>query len=161
MADPHSLPRFLPRILLCALPVALALTLGPALAQSGDAPAETPTEAATGADGIRIELNRLDPQPGACRISLVTENASDQDVERLVLEAVGFNRDGQVAAITLLDLQGLPAGRMRVRSFDLPGLDCEGLGRLLINDSTCAPADAAICARPLRLGSLVEVEVRQ
>lgn len=154
MADTCRAPHRNP---LSALALALALAAGPALAQSPDAPAEAAPEGA-----IRIELNRLDPQSGgACRLSLVAENTSAEDVERLVLEAVGFDRGGRVAAITLLDLQALPAGRMRVRSFDLPAVDCEGLGRLLINDSTCAPNGAAICARPLALGSLVDVEVRQ
>lgn len=153
MADPRRAPF---RNLLSALPIALALAAGPALAQDEAAAPE-----AEAAGAIRIELNRLDPQPGACRISLVTENTSQEDVARLVLEAVGFNRDGRVAVISLLTLQELPAGRMRVRSFDLPGVDCPVLGRLLINDSTCSPEDAAVCARPLVLGSLVDVEVRQ
>lgn len=161
MADPCRAPHRNPlSVMAQAMALAFALAAGPALAQSPDAAAAPAESAAEGA--IRIELNRLDPQSGgACRLSLVAENTSAEDVERLVLEAVGFDRGGRVAAITLLDLQALPAGRMRVRSFDLPALDCEGLGRLLINDSTCAPDGAAICARPLALGSLVDVEVRQ
>lgn len=128
------------------LPICLALLPLPALAQD---------------DALRIELNRLDPQPGACRIILVAENPSEEAVTGLVLEAVAFSSEGRVAAITLLDLQDLPAERMRVRSFDLAGLDCPTLGRLLINGSQCTPGEAAICGRPLELTSQVDVEVRQ
>ena len=114
------------------------------------------------ADGaIRLDLNRLDPVEGACRLVLVAENPGEQPVEGLVLEAVLFDRAGRVSMLTLLDLQDLPAGRMRVRSFDLAGLDCDDLGRMLVNGTVCTPADAAACGQDLALSAQVDVELRQ
>lgn len=131
-----ALTRFLP----------LALILGATAAQ---------------ADPVRLELNALHPRDGACQMVFVAQNDTEQDLTRLVLEAVLFDTESRVAAMTLLDLQDLPAGRMRVRSFEIAGLACDGLSRLLINGlSDCAPEGAA-CAGELALESRVPVEVLQ
>ncbi|MCW1932035.1 hypothetical protein [Pararhodobacter zhoushanensis] len=114
------------------------------------------------ADPLRIELNALHPRDGACQLVFVAQNGTGADVSRLVLEAVLFGQQGQVAAMTLLDLQDLPADRMRVRSFEIGGLSCGDVSRLLINGlNECAPADSAACTAPLALESRVPVEVLQ
>lgn len=95
---------------------------------------------------LRIELNRAEARDNACQLVFVTQNDSAEGLDQLVLEMVLFDRAGGVAALTLLDFQDLPAGRMRVRSFDMPGLECEGLGRVLVNaTAACAPQGAPGC----------------
>lgn len=120
------------------------------------------TPAAALAEGpIRLDLNRLDPAEGACRLVLVAENPGPDSLDNLTLEAALFDRGGQVAMLTLLDMQDLPAGRMRVRSFDLAGLDCADLGRVLVNDTRCDPQGVAACGMDLALSAQVDVEMRQ
>ncbi|MBN8294852.1 hypothetical protein JI664_22970, partial [Rhodobacter sp. NTK016B] len=80
------------------------------------------TQASAQAQPVRLELNALHPRDGACQMVFVAQNDSGGDVQRLVLEAVLFDIEGRVAALTLLDMQDLPAGRMRVRSFEIGGL---------------------------------------
>lgn len=116
---------------------------------------------AAGADPLRLELNALHPRDGACQMIFVVQNGSEDPISRLVLEAVLFDAAGRVAALTLFDLQDLPAGRMRVRSFEVAGLACADLSRLLVNGvNECAPA-GEVCAAPLALDSRVPVEVLQ
>ncbi len=114
------------------------------------------------ADPVRLELNALHPRDGACQLVWVAQNGSGADLTRLVLEAVLFDTEGRVAALTLLDLQDLPADRMRVRSFEIGGITCEGVSRLLVNGiNDCAPSEAAGCTQPLALESRVAIEVLQ
>ncbi|WP_417588886.1 hypothetical protein [Pararhodobacter oceanensis] len=115
------------------------------------------------ADPVRLELNALHPRDGACQLVFVAQNDAETDLSRLVLESVLFDRSGGVAALTLLDLQDLPAGHMRVRSFEINGLACDGLGRVLINGvNDCAPADAEGCTEALAITSRLDaVEVLQ
>lgn len=80
-----------------------------------------------------LELNSAEPVDGACRISLLVENHLPADIAALEIEAVLFGRDGKVARLLTLDLQDAPRGRPRLRQFDLPGMDCGALGRVLIN----------------------------
>ncbi len=120
------------------------------------------TEASDAPGTIAIDLNTLEPQNGACRLIFVAENATETDLSALVLEAVLFDTEGRVAALTLLDFEGIPASRLRVRPFDLPGLDCDALDRLLINDvATCdwatdGPQD---CRAALDLRSRAGIEL--
>ncbi len=113
------------------------------------------------ADSVRFELNALQQRDGACQMVFVAQNDSETDLQRLVLEAVLFDAGGQVAALTLLDLQDLPAARMRVRSFEIAGLACDNLSRLLVNGVSACEPDSAVCAEPLALESRVPVEVLQ
>ena len=113
------------------------------------------------ADPVTLDLNALHPRDGACQLVLVAQNPGPA-LERLVLEAVLFDTSGGVAALTLLDLQDLPEGRTRVRSFEIGGLSCEGLGRLLVNGiADCEPATAPGCTSAPVLTSRVAIEVLQ
>lgn len=127
----------------------LAATTFAASAQADDAP-------------LRIELNRVEARDNACQLVFVAQNDSAEGLDQLVLEMVLFDRAGGVAALTLLDFQELPAGRMRVRSFDMPGLECEGLGRVLVNaTATCAPQGAPGCDGFGLSSRIDEIEVLQ
>ncbi len=119
-----------------------------------------PAAAVSAEDALRIELNAVDPQDGACRLIFVAENETGSDLSALVLEAVLFGSSGRVEALTLLDFRDLPAARLRVRSFDMAGVDCAGISRLLINDvATC---DGAVdCASALSVSSRVPIEMLQ
>ena len=121
--------------------------------------AASPATAQT--DPVHLELNALHPRDGACQMVFVAQNDSGADLERLVLEAVLFDPDGRVAALTLLDMQDLPAGRMRVRSFEIAGLACDQVSRLLINGVSACEPEGPGCAQPLALESRVPVEVLQ
>jgi hypothetical protein len=112
---------------------------------------------------LGLELNRVLPVEGACRLTFVADNALGADLGRVVFETVLFTREGAVERLTLLDLGGLPAARTRVREFDMAGVACEALGRVLFNGvDTCEGAGVAAgaCADALTVGSRVEgVEV--
>ncbi|PTX03988.1 hypothetical protein [Pararhodobacter aggregans] len=138
-----------------ALCGALMLAAQSALAQS--APAQSAPDQTTPA--VSVELNAIHPRDGACQFVLVGQNGTEADIDRLVLEAVLFDTEGRVATMTLLDLQDLPAGRMRVRSFEIGGITCEGVSRLLINGvSTCEPEG---CGAAIEARSVTPIEVLQ
>jgi hypothetical protein len=140
---------------------ACAAVLSAALA-SGAAAQEAAQEAAQqAAPALGIELNRVLQVEGACRLTFLAENGLGTDLAQVVFETVLFTTDGAVERLTLLDLGALPAGRPRVREFDMAGLSCDGLGRVLINGvDTCAGVEAGACAAALGVRSRVDgVEV--
>lgn len=124
----------------------------------GPAQAETPAPE----PAISIELNTLTAVENGCRLSFLAQNTLETDLDRLVLETVLFTREGAVQTLTLFDFQSLPAGRPRVRQFDLAGASCDGIGNILINGvNQCAGSDldAGTCAGALKLQSRTENEV--
>lgn len=107
---------------------------------------------------LSLELNAAETVNGACRISLLVENGLQGDIAALGVEAVLFGRDGRVLRLLTLDLEEAPKGRPRLRQFDLPGLDCATVGRMLVNSvapCTGEGLDAATCQRALALRSRV------
>lgn len=140
---------FAPLMRACAL--ALLIT-GPALSQTApDSPGH-----------ITLELNTAEQVDDACRLSFVIHNTHATDIAQAVFEAVMFTTTGGVDRLTLFDFGTLPAARMRVRQFMVPGLECASLGQLLINGAeTCAGEGVStdFCTTGLELRSRTGIEV--
>ncbi|WP_370675655.1 hypothetical protein [Pleomorphomonas sp. PLEO] len=103
---------------------AVVLSASPSLAQSAPSPA----------GAFSLELNRLDAVDGGCRVTLVEKNGTASSFSALKLDLVVFDGEGIVARRVGVDAGPLKAGRTVVKTFDLKGLACESVGRLLIND---------------------------
>ncbi|WP_341365691.1 hypothetical protein [Yoonia sp. BS5-3] len=134
-----------------SLALAAMALIGPAHAQ-----------AETAAPGISIELNSTVEGDNACRLVFMVENKLSADVQSAVFETVLFTTDGVVERLTLFDFQTLPQGTPRVRQFDLGGLSCSNLGRVLFNGvQTCTAAQLSpeACGTDLKVTSRTDVEV--
>jgi hypothetical protein len=86
-------------------------------------------------------LNRLDGFDGGCRVTLVEKNGTSTAFASLKLDLVVFGGDGIVEKRVGVEAGPLKAGRTSVRTFDLKGLACDGVGRLLINDVLSCQAE--------------------
>ena len=93
---------------------------------------------------VSIQLNKLEPNGGACRAYLVLENGTARSFEALKLDLVMFDTDGIVAKRLAVQTAPLAAGKTSLKVFDMTGLSCERVGRLLLNDvMDCMDADGA------------------
>ncbi|EKV28985.1 hypothetical protein C882_0749 [Caenispirillum salinarum AK4] len=121
-------------------PVALCGALGVCLPAQAEEPARP----------VTVELNKLETAGGDCRVTWVLNNASSHDYDRLKLDIVAFDANGVVAKRLGAEMGPLPAEATRVKLFDLAGLTCQGISRLLLNGvltcETGADAGADACA---------------
>ena len=85
-------------------------------------------------DSVHAELNKLEPSNGDCRAYLVLENKSPGHFAVLMLDMVIFGSDGIVERRLAVQVAPLPPGKTSLRVFELGGLPCERVGRLLLND---------------------------
>jgi len=125
------------------------------------APLMTMPVSAGDAGVLSIELNRLEQAGSACRVTFVAGNALGADLEGMSLEIVIFDDKGLVRRMTLFDFGALPAGRQRVRQFELSDTRCETVTRVLVNgvaDCTGANLDKGTCSEALRLTNKTETE---
>ena len=119
-----------------------------------------PAAADEDAPALRLELNAAETVAGACRLTFLVENRLGADLTALGFETVILTTDARVAQMTLFDFREIPADRPRVRQFDLAGLPCDGIGRILINGaSACDGAAPGACIDALRLDSRVAQEL--
>ena len=105
---------------------------------------------------ISIELNRAQEQRAACRLSFVFTNGVGQPVAKLAIETVLFNTKGQVERFVVLRSRPLPKNKIRAQQFDVKGVKCGDLGRILLNDvkaCTIPGVDLADCLGLMRTSS--------
>jgi hypothetical protein len=84
-------------------------------------------------DGIGIELNKLEPVSDACRAYLVFENRTARAFDPFKLDLVMFDSDGVIAKRVAVEAGPLPAGKTSVKLFDVGGLGCGDIRRVLLN----------------------------
>lgn len=112
--------------------------------------------------GVSIELSAAEARGQNCLLSFVAENTYDSDISGAVYETVLFGKSGEVALLTLLDFEELPAGRPRVRQFQFNDMPCDQISRILINGvQECeTPTDIMdACMTGLTLKSRLETEM--
>lgn len=131
---------------------AVAQTPAPAAETPAPAPAAQPAAAPApaAAEPITVELNKLEPQAGACRVYLVIANPGGPDITDLKLDFILFNQDQVIEKRVAASLAPVASGKTTVKLFDIDGQDCARIGSVLINDvMSCGSADGAIadCAK--------------
>ncbi len=89
---------------------------------------------ATGADGLNIELNKLEEADGACRAYLLFENKTAGEFRSLKLDLVMFGLDGVISKRLAIEGGPLPKDKTSVKLFEISGLKCDTIGRILLND---------------------------
>lgn len=99
------------------------------------AAATLPARAEGEASRFSLELNRLAPSKGGCLVTFVARNGLPAALESSSFEIVLFDTEGLVDRMTVFDFGALPAGKTVVRQFQVAGLACDGIGRLLVNDA--------------------------
>lgn len=86
-----------------------------------------------GAEAVRIELNKLEPMQSACRAYLLFQNTTSTDFQSLKLDLVMFNPDGIINKRLAVEGGPLPAGKTSVKLFDIEGITCDSVARVLLN----------------------------
>lgn len=116
--------------------------------------------AARGADNgnaeLALELNTLEPVEDGCRTTFVVANRLGARIDALVFELALFRADGAVSGLISADAGSLPKNKTRVKRFALPGVACEQVDRLLLNDITQCDGEAlnpAVCLERLTISS--------
>lgn len=82
---------------------------------------------------VGIELNKLEPVGDACRAYLVFENRTETAFDPFKLDLVMFDSEGVIAKRVAVEAGPLPAGKTSVKLFDVNGLGCGRIRRVLLN----------------------------
>jgi hypothetical protein len=126
---------------------------------AGQASAQDVAAATTAASQkLNVELNSLTPSQKGCMMTFVAENDLSTDISKISFELAFFNEKNTVDRVTVLDFRYLPEGKKRVRQFDMPGVKCESVSRIIINDTpVCDGPAAGECKKALQTKSQISV----
>lgn len=117
---------------------------------------------AEAAEGIGIELNRLEEQGPNCRAYLVITNPGETTFSGFKLDLVIFDRPGTIMRRLALDLAPLRAAKTSVKVFDIADTPCAAIGSILLNDVVdCRDAKGAVadCIDRVSAGSKLPVSL--
>ncbi|WP_234937526.1 hypothetical protein [Rhizobium herbae] len=112
---------------------------------------------------LSIEMNDLAPSEKGCKLTFVAGNGLTQSLSKVSFEFVLFDEKGLVERMAVLDFRDLPAGKTKVRQFDLAGTKCEAVKSLLINDAPVCTGEGVAkdaCMKALKTGSKSSVELK-
>lgn len=94
------------------------------------------------ADGaLAIELNRLEQNGSACRVTFVTKNGLGAPLDELAVELVLFDKAGLVSRMTAASFGAMETGKTLVKRFDMPDLACADVARVLVNGVAACKGD--------------------
>jgi hypothetical protein len=85
---------------------------------------------------LLLELNGAQPSDKGCRLTFVVTNNLGAELSKAAFEIALFNDAGVVDRLTVLDFNELLAGKTKVARFDLAGVDCTRISRVLVNHAT-------------------------
>ena len=105
----------------------------------------------------------LAPSDKGCKLTFVAGNGLPQSLSKVSFEFVLFDEKGLVERMAVLDFRDLPAGKTKVRQFDLSGTKCEAVKSLLINDAPVCDGEGVAkdaCMKVLKTGSKSSVELK-
>ena len=131
--------------------IGLVFATAPVIAQEG-APATAPAFA--------LELNAVQPADAGCRVTFLATNTLGDQLDRAAVELALFDTSGAIDRIVTLDFKNLSQGKTKVLQFELAGLQCDGLARVLVNDiSACEGAitPPSICLDALETTTRLDI----
>lgn len=93
---------------------------------------------------IKIELNNIELRNGVCQVFIRVGNETDTAFSAFKVDLAFFDKGGVINDRVLVDLAPLRARKTSIHVFDMPDLECNNVGEVLLNDITeCQAEDAA------------------
>ncbi len=97
-------------------------------AMAQDAPA------AEKASPLKLQLNRLEAAGESCRVTMVVDNSRGAGLKSYKVDLFAFDTEGVAQKRVAVELGPVPARKTLVKIFDIPGIACPKVGRVLLND---------------------------
>jgi hypothetical protein len=93
---------------------------------------------------LKLQLNKVETAGEACRITMVIDNSKGAGLKSYKADLFAFDTEGVAQKRVAVELGPLPPRKTTVKIFDFPGITCNKVGRVLLNDIlACDGGDAA------------------
>jgi hypothetical protein len=92
------------------------------------------THSSAGDATLTLELNKLEPRDKGCRAYLVINNPSESKFQALKFDLIFFKPDGVIDRRLAIDVSPVYPNKKSVKTFDLEGIACDGIGTILLNE---------------------------
>ena len=110
---------------------------------------------------LSLEFNAAQPTEKGCRLVFVVRNGLGKPLTRAGVEFALFNAAGVVDRLTVLEFKDLPADKTKVSRFELSGVQCTDVSRLLVNAVTSCEGEGVApdaCKAALKLSNKTDLQ---
>lgn len=117
-------------------------------------------EPAAATPSLTVEMNALQPSETGCRVTFLATNGLGVPLDKAALEVALFDKAGSIDRLVTLDFKALAEGKTKVLQFDLARTQCDGIGRVLINDVAACEGqgvDKATCSAGLTTSNKTDI----
>ena len=108
-----------------------ALAFGPLAAYAQETPATT---AVSAVGPLAFQLNKAETREGSCQLTFVVQNDTGTVIQKSVYNIAIVDTDGAVSQLVNIEFRPLPVGRPKVQGFGIPGVPCENISAISINE---------------------------
>ena len=137
-----------------------ALAFGPLAAYAQDA--TTPAAPAEPAGPLAFQLNKAETREGSCQLTFVVQNNTGTVIQKSVYNIAIVDTDGAVSQLVNIEFRPLPVGRPKVQGFGIPGVPCENISAISINEFNECTTDAgeasSLCEDAITQSSRIPIE---
>ena len=93
---------------------------------------------------VKLQLNKTENAGDACRITMVVDNSKGSALKTYKVDLFAFDTEGVAQKRVAVELGPIASHKTTVKIFDFPGIACNKVGRVLLNDVlACDGGDAA------------------
>jgi hypothetical protein len=137
-----------------------ALTLGTLAATAQDA--TTPVAPAEAAGPLAFQLNKAETREGSCQLTFVVQNDTGTVIQKSIYNIAIVDTEGAVSQLVNIEFRPLPVGRPKVQGFGIPGVPCENISAISINEfnecTTEAGEASSFCEDAITQSSRIPIE---
>ena len=83
---------------------------------------------------IKLQLNRLETAGEACRATMLVDNSRGPALRSYKVDLFAFDTEGIAQKRVAVEFGPVPARKTTIKIFDVPGISCARVGRVLLND---------------------------
>ncbi|MEE8273045.1 MAG: hypothetical protein V3R98_15150 [Alphaproteobacteria bacterium] len=110
----------------------VAATIAVAALWSGGAPAQSTQ--------LVVELNKLESIENGCRTFFLFRNQTAMTFQAFEMSLAVFDQQGVIDRLLTVEASPLPAGRTTLKLFEIPDMQCDGVGEILLHEiAKCEP----------------------
>lgn len=143
-----------------AVAVVAALTFGTLATLAQETPAPVAPSEPSGP--LAFQLNKAETREGSCQLTFVVQNDTGTVIQKSIYNIAIVDADGAVSQLVNIEFRPLPVGRPKVQGFGIPGVPCENISAISINEfneCTTDTGDAStLCEDAITQSSRIPIE---
>lgn len=91
---------------------------------------------------LHVDLNKVETVDEGCRSFFLFRNDTDMTLTGFEMSLAVLDQGGVISRLLTINAAPLPARRTTLKLFDIPDMDCDSIGEVILHDIATCEAEA-------------------